>query len=981
MTPKKALVKRRLKDALPEQMAPYVDAYFSAAGPQIERRIVAILARKAEVAAERRKIEATARAAEVVRAAEVAASSPAAEPEVKNNLIMVYESWDQDPSRLVVSPLTHLGDNFRKYLTATSGLKYVKMPGHVPSQGQEGSLADVAIAVSSLQRNGFEVRAHSDAVARALQKGADVGSSRVREADEHIRRVLSNLDAISARLIAAGKIRRPLVPRPYQLAGIRWLRATPAGALLDEMGLGKTMQWLLAAGDRAVVVTPASVKSTWKRETRLWRPDLKPVVIDGRDSFRWPHKNEIVIVNYDIIRSDSFAVVVVSPGPAPRQTATVLRHLIVGKKKGASETKALAHLSASLQPPFPKMLADGLTYEEAEVLRKTIESAGGKARIETTPGIESLGPPDGPTDLALDEGHVVKNTKTARHKAVKALSLAVEKSGGHRHLITATPLMNRPTELRGVLEAIGAFGTAFKDYKAFSRAFGGNEKSPEAEVQPEAVEALARVALRRVKDEVAKDLPPKTYVDVPVEVDAKTAAQVFAIEKALRPLVEEAEASARRRGASPEQVADAIKAALTKPETIGQTSRARQIIAMAKLPASLELVAGLEKQGRPVLFLSAHSSITDAFKKRRGWVVIDGSVTGNTNEVDDRGEKISKRARIVEDFQAGKHRGIAITIKAGGVGIDLFHAADVVRNDLEWNPALNEQAVDRAHRIGQTKPVTIYTMRAPGWLEARLQELLEQKQALADAAIAPVKDLGGQLPEGPRLSAIQVGAPQGAETLPARWVKIGGDFLIQATREQLEKALASGEPLVVQSSKGPAPVYLLGTIQKGASIYGVPGKRAPTQSDAQLLAKIRVIANDPDADALAKWIVRKADEGGRIPRYVNQQPIDRVIERLEGALPQARKRREAAERRYALDVVPARGDAERFIADALAVLAGSDPDRARERNDVGFAGSTSSEGHRLAAALAQFGGLDPEDWKKAREIVRYHHRQVGEIPA
>ena len=159
--------------------------------------------------------------------------------------------------------------------------------------------------------------------------------------------------------------------------------------------------------------------------------------------------------------------------------------------------------------------------------------------------VAEIGPAPEGTDLAIDEGHVVKNARTNRAKAVRAVAKAVEHAAGRRWIVTATPICNRPMELKAVLDAVGAFGTAFSSYSAFSRAFGGAVRSPRAEPTDAAGPALARVSLRRLKSDVAKDLPSKTIVRVPVQVDARVLALAADLEAKIRPAVDAAEAQAR----------------------------------------------------------------------------------------------------------------------------------------------------------------------------------------------------------------------------------------------------------------------------------------------------------------------------------------------------------------------------------------------------------------------------------------------------
>ena len=95
-----------------------------------------------------------------------------------------------------------------------------------------------------------------------------------------------------------------------------------------------------------------------------------------------------------------------------------------------------------------------------------------------------------------------------------------------------------------------------------------------------------------------------------------------------------------------------------------------------------------------------------------------------------------ERTRIVDAFQRGEGLGVALTVRAGGVGIDLYRADAMIFVDRDWNPAMNEQCEDRLHRIGQTRPVTIYVLDAGTWIEDRVEELNRDKQRMIAAHAA-----------------------------------------------------------------------------------------------------------------------------------------------------------------------------------------------------------------------------------------------------
>ena len=741
---------------------------------------------------------------------------------------------------LLVAPHTFLaGELWQRYAAATGGLKFVNQQPDGGRKGQLGDVVAVARAVAKLQADGFEVRAADATAAARLAEGANAAGSVARDADEHL--------ALRVRELAE----RGLVPRPYQLDGIRWLRATRAGALLDEMGLGKTMQVLLAMGDRAVVFCPASVKGVWARECRTWRLDLRPVVLEGKGALRWPAQGELVIVNYDVV----------------------------------SETD-----------------------------------------------VQEIGPAPAGTDLAIDEGHVVKNARTGRAKAVRAVAVAVEQGQGRRWIVTATPICNRPKELKAVLDAVGAFGTAFTSKAAFARAFGGAINSPKAEPTADAGPALARVSLRRLKADVAKDLPAKTIVRVPVQLAGKALELAAKIEAKLRPVVEDAEAQAATESralgeddaARAARRAAALERALGEAENIGEMSAFRRAVDGAMLPTVLEMVEAAEEAGQALVVASCFRDVCDALAKRDGWSCIVGGVRNDL------------RTDLVDAFQRGEGRGVALTLRAGGVGITLTRASVMIMTSRDWNPAITDQCEDRLHRIGQVQPVTIYHLHGGTWIEDRVDELCAHKRRMIAATMRDVTTQGGQVPEAPVLEDVAVGAPV----------------------------------------RNPATLADAATLPPGWT------------TDAELVARVRALAANPDAPSVVGFLTKVLDERGGLPGKVRGEDLVSILATAE-------KRAAAKTKRVAREVAlgavpanertstvrPARDEREAFAGRAILTLEGRNGDGAQVRNDVGFNRMDTARGREIAAALAMEGMLSDDQWAWCVTKANFYRRQVGPLPA
>lgn len=494
----------------------------------------------------------------------------------------------------------------------------------------------------------------------------------------------------------------------FQRAGVDWLAPRTAALLADQMGLGKTVQALVAApaGAPVLVIAPAAVKGVWSAEAARFRPDLAPAILSGRGSFRWPAPGEVVITNPDIL-----------PGEASKDERGRVRVVL------------------------PEALATA---------------------------------PQGCV-LIVDEAHWAKDGKAQRTRRLRSLRDAVRAAGGRIWLLTGTPLLNRPPELWGVLEAADLARDAFGSWQRFmvlfrasANRFGGTEwgRPNAAEVAP----LLQRVSLRREREAVLPDLPPKTRRNVEVNglawpPEGKDLAD------AVGAVLEAVGAEIERLLAEGLNLEAAIKAAMATADTAVQfedVSRVRAVLATAKIPAMLAHVEAHEEEEDPLVVFSAHRAPIDALRGREGWAVITGD------------ESAEQRTAVVEAFQAGRLRGVALTIQAGGVGLTLTRAHSELFVDCAWTPALNEQAEDRCCRIGQHSPVTVTRLVAAHAMDRRVAELLGLKEGLIAATVdastrtevadeAAALEAAAQAGEAVCASAPARPARRGPETAVERW--------------------------------------------------------------------------------------------------------------------------------------------------------------------------------------------------------------------
>jgi hypothetical protein len=330
---------------------------------------------------------------------------------------------------------------------------------------------------------------------------------------------------------------------------------------------------------------------------------------------------------------------------------------------------------------------------------------------------DDIGTPPPETIVVGDEIHLIKaGTKSKRGARFRALSKAARESGGRSYGLTGTPLLNRPPELWNILNSLGLAEEAFGSWKQFVDTFDGTPGewggfewgTPRAD----APQKLGRVSLRRVKKDVLPDLPSKVFQDVPVEISAK---EKKAIDKMLRDA-----------GMDVGKIVAAIEAASSGKHDLPaftEISAARAALAAAKIPALLEMVEEYEEAAEPLVVFSAHRAPIDVLGEREGWATI----TGDTSP--------EKRTEIVDAFQAGNLRGVALTIKAGGTGITLTRASNSVFVDEDWTPGNNEQAADRICRIGQTRGCNYRRLVSDHVLDERVADLLARKRGIISASV------------------------------------------------------------------------------------------------------------------------------------------------------------------------------------------------------------------------------------------------------
>lgn len=318
----------------------------------------------------------------------------------------------------------------------------------------------------------------------------------------------------------------------------------------------------------------------------------------------------------------------------------------------------------------------------------------------------------------LDEAQAVKNPAAASAKRIRDIKAR------QKLALTGTPIENNLQELWALYD--WAVPGLLGNRKSFRENFRLKiENANDGAARQQLATRIRPFLLRRTKEQVASDLPPKTEINEFVTLTGTQRDLYETIRVAMDARVRDAITS-RGLNATRITVLDALlkmRQVCCDPRLVKLES-AQKVTESAKRERLLEMLEELLAEGRKVLVFSQFVEMLTLIEqdaKERG---IDYALlTGQTKD----------RQSEIERFQAGEVSLFLISLKAGGVGLNLTAADTVILYDPWWNPAVERQAMDRAHRIGQDKPVFVYRLIAQGSVEAAIQEMQAKKQALTDS--------------------------------------------------------------------------------------------------------------------------------------------------------------------------------------------------------------------------------------------------------
>jgi superfamily II DNA or RNA helicase len=330
----------------------------------------------------------------------------------------------------------------------------------------------------------------------------------------------------------------------------------------------------------------------------------------------------------------------------------------------------------------------------------------------------------------LDEAQTVKNPDAATTRCLREIKAR------HRFCLTGTPMENHLGELWSIMSFAnpGYLG----DKAGFARLWRTPIEKRADKVRSAALARRVRpFLLRRTKAEVAGELPAKTEI---VERIVLEGSQRDLYDSIRLSMSEKVRNAIQQRGLARSHIV-VLEALLRMRQVccdpallkLDDTERPS-----AKLDRLVEMVLELLSEGRKIIVFSQFTSMLDLVRARLDAEHVRyGVLTGETRN----------RKAAIDGFQSGANDVFLISLKAGGVGLNLTAADTVIIFDPWWNPAVEEQAIDRAHRIGQDKAVFVYRLVASGTIEEKMEELKERKRALADSVFDSDGRIGSALTE------------------------------------------------------------------------------------------------------------------------------------------------------------------------------------------------------------------------------------------
>ncbi|UUU29744.1 DEAD/DEAH box helicase [Streptomyces sp. CA-210063] len=550
-----------------------------------------------------------------------------------------------------------------------------------------------------------------------------------------------------------------------ELLRFRWQLALGGDPLTEaEMDtLAEAHRPIVRLRDQWVLVDPALVRKARKRELGLLDPvDALSVALTGTAEVDGETVDAVPVGALAALR-DRLTAGIGTVDPPPGLSATLRDYQLRGlawldlmtslglggclaDDMGLGKTITLIALHLRRARPEPTLVvcpASLLGNWQREITRfapgvpvrrfhgpdRTLDGLDGGFVLTTYGTMRSTAPLLAQQEWGMvvaDEAQHVKNPYSATAKALRTIPTPA------RVALTGTPVENNLSELWALLDwtTPGLLGP-LKSFRArHARAVENGEDA-------EAVTRLARLVrpflLRRKKSDpgIVPELPPKTETDHPVPLTREQAALYEAVVRESMLAIETAEGIARRGlvlkllGAL-KQICD--HPALYLKEEAGAAAGDRLAARSGKLALLDELLDTLLSEDGSALVFTQYVGMARLIAAHLAARAVPVELLHG-------GTPVKEREHMVDRFQSGATPVLVLSLKAAGTGLNLTRAGHVVHFDRWWNPAVEEQATDRAYRIGQTQPVQVHRLITEGTIEDRIAEMLESKRALSDAIL------------------------------------------------------------------------------------------------------------------------------------------------------------------------------------------------------------------------------------------------------
>lgn len=313
--------------------------------------------------------------------------------------------------------------------------------------------------------------------------------------------------------------------------------------------------------------------------------------------------------------------------------------------------------------------------------------------------------------LVADEHHYTKSIRARRSK----LTIKIAKQIPSILLLSGTPLLNRPSELFSGLHMIDPL--VWNNWFSYTQRYSaghynrwGYDYSGASNVS-ELRNKIERYFLRRTKQEVLPDLPPKRFADIPIELDNGCRTEYDLARESFRDYLKDI------KNKTNEEIAKSLQA-----EKLVRLGELRQIASMGKIATAEDIINNIINNGKIVVFSSYNKPLEQMYQKFEKQAVL---LTGKTSA--------DERKKIIDLFQNNENIKIFFGgIRSAGIGITLTASSTILFLDFPWTPAEYNQCQDRCHRIGQKNSLLIYQIIAKNTIDARMIELLKEKQIIFD---------------------------------------------------------------------------------------------------------------------------------------------------------------------------------------------------------------------------------------------------------